>query len=109
MSRNSYLSSVTHVPRSLDLAQATVDGISIDGADFEFTLLRGDVIADQTPRLLISSMTRHHEVAPVRLDGTESPSDLLKLALAMARVAIMEDLAYRFKFHGSPIFARGVE
>lgn len=102
MPRNGYLSSVTRVPEPMDLAHATVDGISMD--DFDFGLRHDGNHAFLT----ISSTVRHHTVPAQRLDGSESMAEILKLALAMARVALMEDAAYRFKFHGSPIFARGV-
>jgi hypothetical protein len=107
MSRNGYLSSVTHVAQPLDLAHATVEGISID--EFEFNLVHTDGPDGGRTALAISSPTRHHTLDPQRLAGSETMVEILKLALAMARVALMEDAAYRFKFHGSPIFARGVE
>jgi hypothetical protein len=105
MSRNGYLSSVTRVPEPADLAHATVDGISID--DFEFALVYPEGLSGRQA-LTIASPTRHHTLGPQRLKGDEAPMDILALALAMARLALSEDAAYRFKFHGCPIFARGV-
>ena len=103
---NAYLGSKPYVPDFLDLASVTVGGIERE--DFLVSLVH---LHDQGGRLAltISSPTRRHNVVPVLLDGTETMVDLLQFARAMIQEAMAQDVAYRFRFKGCPIFARAEE
>ena len=101
MSKNSYLCSHPFVPDFIDLADATVSGI--DHPEFSFFVHRDD----EGPKLVMASGTRRHRVRPAELTGRETPFEILDRALAMIRCALGDDAAYRFRFKGVPVFARG--
>ncbi len=100
---NAYLSSRPHVPEFIDLAHAAV--MAIDHPDFAVSLRQVD--EDGGLAVAIASETRHHAVPARRLAGDETMLEVLGIAWRMIAGALIEDLDYRFKVNGAPIFARG--
>jgi hypothetical protein len=100
---NSYLGSKPYLPDFLDLASVTVGGIEHE--DFLVSLVN---LHDEGGRLAlaVSSPNRRHDVGPGVLDGTETMVEVLELARHMIEAAMADDVAYRFRFKGCPIFAR---
>jgi hypothetical protein len=100
---NSYLGSKPYVPDFLDLASVTVGGIEHE--DFLVSLVNYHEEGGRLA-LTVSSPTRRCDVVPVLLNGTETMVDLLQVARAMIQEAMAQDVLYRFRFKGCPIFAQ---